>query len=143
MPQLILPDSSRQPIRRSIVPKRPVATAWKRRPLQPKALRSDGRTTYQFINDLPRKLDFERGPTFLAVRKFRENRMTEIKIHEHHEQAAQHYEHAAKHHREAAKLHQAGSHEKAAHHARIAFGHYLEAADHQNHAARQHAKMHS
>ena len=30
-----------------------------------------------------------------------------------------------------------------AHHARIAFGHYLEAAEHQNHAARQHAKMHS
>ena len=46
------------------------------------------------------------------------------------------YEHAAKHHR-------AGNHEKAAHHARIAFGHYLEAAEHQNHAARQHAKMHS
>jgi hypothetical protein len=44
--------------------------------------------------------------------------MTEHKIHEHHEQAAQHYEHAAKHHREAAKHHQAGNHEKAAHHAR-------------------------
>ena len=66
--------------------------------------------------------------------------MTELKIHEHHEQAAQHYEHAAKYHREAAKHHQAGNHEKAAHHARIAFGHYLEAAEHQNNAARQHAK---
>jgi hypothetical protein len=54
--------------------------------------------------------------------------MTELKIHEHHEQAAQHYEHAAKYHREAAKHHKAGNHEKAAHHARIAFGHYLEAS---------------
>jgi hypothetical protein len=36
--------------------KRPVATAWKRRPLQPKAFRSDSRTTYQLINDLPRRL---------------------------------------------------------------------------------------
>jgi GGDEF domain-containing protein len=69
-PQLILLGSLRQPIRRSIVPKRPVATAWKGRPLQAKALRSDGRATYQFINDLPRKLDFERGPTFVAARKF-------------------------------------------------------------------------
>ena len=48
--------------------------------------------------------------------------MTELKIHEHHEQAAQHYEHAAKHHREAAKHHKAGNHAKAPHHARIAFG---------------------
>jgi hypothetical protein len=47
--------------------------------------------------------------------------MTEVEIHEHHEQAAQHYEHAAKHHREAAKHHRAGNHEKAAHHARIAW----------------------
>ena len=39
--------------------------------------------------------------------------------------------------------HQAGKHEKAAHHARIAFGHCLEAAEHQNNAARQHAKEHS
>ena len=45
-PQLILLGSLRQPIRRSIVPKRPVATAWKGRPLQAKALRSDGRATY-------------------------------------------------------------------------------------------------
>jgi hypothetical protein len=67
--------------------------------------------------------------------------MTELKIHEHHEQAA--HEHAAKYHREAAKHHKAGNHEKAAHHARIAFGHYLEAAEHQNNAARQHAKEHS
>jgi hypothetical protein len=82
------------------------------------------------------------GP-FLQPENVRENWMTEVEIHEHHEQAAQHYEHAAKHHREAAKHHRAGNHEKAAHHARIAFGHYLEAAEHQNHAARQHAKMHS
>ena len=51
------------------MPKRPVATAWKGRLLQAKALRSDGRATYQFINDLPRKLDFERGPTFVAARE--------------------------------------------------------------------------
>ena len=40
--------------------------------------------------------------------------MTEYKIYEHHEQAAQHYDQAAKHHREAAKHHRAGNHEKAA-----------------------------
>ena len=55
--------------------------------------------------------------------KVQENEMAEHKIHEHHEHAAQHYEQAAKHHREAAKHHKAGNHEKAAHHARIAFGH--------------------
>ena len=58
--------------------------------------------------------------------------MAEHKIHEHHEHAAQYYEQAAKHHREAAKHHKAGNHEKAAHHARIAFGCYLEAAEHQS-----------
>ena len=97
--------------------------------MQPKALRSDGRTRYQFINDLPRKLDSGRGKPYLQRGNVRENKMAELKIHEHHEQAAQHYEHAAKHHREAGKHHQAGNHEKAAHHARIAFGHYLEAGD--------------
>ena len=51
--------------------------------------------------------------------------MSEHKIHEHHEHAAQHYEQAAKHHREAAKHHKAGNRETAAHHARIAFGHCL------------------
>jgi hypothetical protein len=66
-----------------------------------KALCSDARTAHQFINDLPPKLDFGRV-SFLAA-NVRENRMTELKIHEHHEQAAQHYERAAKHHREAAK----------------------------------------
>ena len=38
---------------------------------------------------------------------------------EHHKKASEHLTHAARHHGEAAKHHEAGSHEKAAHHAHL------------------------
>ena len=38
----------------------------------------------------------------------------------HHKKASEHLTHAARHHGEAAKHHEAGSHEKAAHHAHLA-----------------------
>ena len=39
---------------------------------------------------------------------------------EHHKKASEHLTHAARHHGKAAKHHEAGSHEKAAHHAHLA-----------------------
>jgi hypothetical protein len=41
------------------------------------------------------------------------------KASEHHKKASEHLTHAARHHGEAAKHHEAGSHEKAAHHAHL------------------------
>ena len=64
-------------------------------------------------------------------------------IHQHHKQAAEHHEHAAKHHREAAKHAEAGQHEKAAHHSKIAHGHSLHAAEHHEHASKKHADQYS
>jgi hypothetical protein len=48
---------------------------------------------------------------------------------EHHKQASEHLTHAARHHGEAAKHHEAGSHEKAAHHAHVARGHVIHSRD--------------
>jgi hypothetical protein len=53
-----------------------------------------------------------------------ENHMSK-KAAEHHKQASEHPTHAARHHWEAAKHHEAGSHEKAAHHAQVARGHVI------------------
>ena len=60
--------------------------------------------------------------------KMRENHMSK-KAAEHHKQASEHLTHAARHHGEAAKHHEAGSHEKAAHHAHVARGHVIHSRD--------------
>ena len=60
----------------------------------------------------------------------------------HHDLAAQHYEEAARHHREAAQDYQSGRHEKASHHAHLAYAHHLHAEQHAEEAAKAHIKNH-
>jgi hypothetical protein len=68
---------------------------------------------------------------------------TKSKIAEHHTKAAEHHETAAQHHREAAKHHEAGSIEKAAHRAQVAYGHGAHAWNYQEEAAKAHAELHA
>lgn len=58
----------------------------------------------------------------------------------HHDAAAQHYEEAARHHRQAAKLFRSAHHEKASHHAHLAYAHHLRAEHHAEEAAKAHMK---
>ena len=54
----------------------------------------------------------------------------------HHKKASEHLTHAARHHGEAAKHHEAGSHEKAAHHAHVARGHVIHGREHAEEAVK-------
>ena len=54
----------------------------------------------------------------------------------------EHLEQAAREHREAAKQHLEGQHEKAAHHAVLAYTHALQAKEHKQNAFMEHLKAH-
>lgn len=60
----------------------------------------------------------------------------------HHDAAAQYYEEAARQHREASKYYQSGDHEKAGHHAHLAYAHHLHAEQHAAEAAKAQIKNH-
>ena len=57
-----------------------------------------------------------------------------------HDAAAQHYEEAARHHRQAAKLYRSAHHEKANHHAHLAYAHHLRGQQHAEEAAKSDLK---
>ena len=60
----------------------------------------------------------------------------------HHDAAARHYEEAARHHRQAAKLYRSARHEKASHHAHLAYAHHLSGVQHAEDAAKDHLQNH-
>ena len=80
----------------------------------------------QFCSDLTYRSRYLSRPNQLISNG--ENHMSK-KAAEHHKKASEHLTHAARHHGEAAKYHEAGSHEKAAHHAHAARGHKFTAED--------------